>query len=289
MNLKALKTLVTGALMIATMSSLVGCGGGGGSSSSTFGAYSSPFVSADQFVDGLNVADNNSILDDSFVVYYEDETLRSLVPGEEDWFVIYDGEYNEYKAVSLQYVRAIIYYDYYANSVALADEFRAIETDDIFNGDVNGDFFGDNYEVLDYVGLGVYQGRNSGFLYEDEEGTTDVNLMAAEKEKMEFFTKASKISMTYQVSVNTAMSLVSLGKKVESAMKKGKSEILPEDQKALTADIERLTGKTFKDVLAASTDSKKKAELLKDVAKKIGTTTGNLENRLLPEVFGVKF
>ena len=72
-------------------------------------------------------------------------------------------------------------------------------------------------------------------------------------------------------------------------MKKGKSEILPEDQKALTADIERLTGKTFKDVLAASTDSKKKAELLKDVAKKIGTTTGNLENRLLPEVFGVKF
>ncbi|MBT3585018.1 MAG: hypothetical protein HN509_08930 [Halobacteriovoraceae bacterium] len=281
-------------VMLMSSAVLVACGGGGGGGSSsggggssTYGQYSSAGATATSFVDALNDVD----LAASDIVLYEDETYRSQIAGEEEWFVIYDDKYQEYKAVSLQYVRAIIYYDYYSNDFAMADEFRNIESDDIFAGDINGDFFGDNYEVVDYDPFtDSYWGTNSGFEYEDEDETTDVNLMTAEKEKVEFFKKASAISYTFNVKIQTAMSLVTLGKKVEKMVGKTQGEITAEDQAALMKDITKITGvESLSEVLEASTDAGKKKDLLAKVAKKIGTTAGNLESRLLPEVFGVKF
>jgi hypothetical protein len=275
-------------LFLALASTLLvscGGGGGGGGGGSTYGSYTSPYVTSQAFVDALNNVDPQYA--DSYIELYSDETVRSGIIGEEEFFVFYDAKYNEYKAVSLQYVRSIIYYDYYSNNNALADEFRFIEDDDILSGFFDGDPFGDDYEVVDYDFItDLYFGRNSGFAYEDEEETFDVNLMQSDKEKMAFFKKASAISLTYNVSIQTSMSLVTLGKKVEKLIG-GNGEITNEDQQALVTDISNLTGVTLEDVTAAQADETKKAELLKKIADKIGSTASNLEHKILPEVFGV--
>ncbi|MBK23393.1 MAG: hypothetical protein CME70_05245 [Halobacteriovorax sp.] len=286
--MKSIKSLLFGALLGAMALNLSSCGGGGGGGS-TWGSYSSPYVSAQSFVNGLNNADFAPSYDESFIILNTDETVRSAYIGEDDWFVIYDAKYDEYKAVSLQYIRSIVYYDYYSNSTGLAEEFRDIETDDIFAGYVNGDAFGDDYEVVDYDSwTGTYVGRESGWDYEDEEGTTDVLLMAAEKQKKAFIKKAAAVSYAYNVGIETSLSLVSLGYKVEKAISKGKGELTADDQAAVLGDLEKLTGKTFTEILEASTDADKKAAMVKDIASKIGTTAQNLEDRILPELFNVK-
>src|SRR5690606_28970589 len=126
------RTLLQSAALLSATTMLVSCSGGG---SSTYGTYYSPTVSVNEFVNALNRIEGYDA-DDSYVELYTDETIRSTYAGEEDWFVIYDDKYNEYKAVSLQYIRSIVYYDYYSNSTALAREFRAIERDDILSGDI---------------------------------------------------------------------------------------------------------------------------------------------------------
>ncbi len=281
-----------------TMLALVGCGGGGGGGGSysgggstgggsTYGTYSSPNITVQSFIDNISSVDGE--WDDSFLVLDTDETYRTIEPGEDDWFVMYDAKYDEYKAVSLQYIRAITYYDYYQSNYSTAEEFRNIETDDILGGDVNGDFWGDDYEVVDYDGFtDSYWGRNSGFEYEDEEETTDVALMAAEKEQIQFIKKASEVSYTYSVSIETSMSLVSLSKKMEKMVSKGEGELTMEDQLALAGDVEKLTGATITDLVAAAQDESKKADLVKKISKKIGTTADNLENRLLPDLLGIE-
>ncbi|PIP94575.1 MAG: hypothetical protein COW00_08650 [Bdellovibrio sp. CG12_big_fil_rev_8_21_14_0_65_39_13] len=270
----------------AVMSSLVGCGGGGGGGS-TYGTYQSPYISATQFVNALNSYDGAPIYDESMIELYTDETLRSAVYGEDDWFVIYDAKYNEHKAVSLQYVRSIVYYDYYQSNYSTAKEFRTIENSDILSGNTNGDFWGDDYEVVDYNAYsGVYVGRNSGFLYEDETQTTDVNLLAKEKEEKKFIQKAANVSFAYNVSMDTALSLVSLGNKVEKLVSKG--DLTSADQASLLGDLERMTGKKLNDVVEATQTSEGKQQVISDIAKKIGTSSQNLESKLLPELFGIK-
>jgi hypothetical protein len=283
-----------------SMVALVGCGGGGGGGgsstggggstgggTSTYGTYSSPSITVQAFIDNISSVDGE--IDDSFMVLDTDETYRSFEAGEDEWFVMYDAKYDEYKAVSLQYIRAVTYYDYYQSNYSTAEEFRNVETDDILSGDVNGDFWGDDYEVVDYDGFSdSYWGRNSGFEYEDEEETTDVALMAAEKEQIQFIKKASEVSYTYSVSIETSMSLVSLSKKMEKMVSKGAGELTLEDQLALAGDVEKLTGASIADLVAAATDESAKADLVKKISKKIGTSADNLENRLLPDLLGIQ-
>ena len=283
-----MKNLLVGAALVTTALSLTGCNGGGGGSS--YGAYRSPYISASSFVNALNDVDGAPLYDESYVELYTDETLRSLAPGEDDWFVIWDAEWNEYKAVSLQYVRSIVYYDYYSNNYSTAVEFRNIEWDDIMSGFGNGDLYGDDYEVVDYDWqYGVYVGRESGYYYEDETETHDVNLLAGEAEKKELFQKVANISYTYEVSIETAFSIASLGEKVEGMVKKGaaQEELTAEDQEVLMKDLEHLTGVTLEEVVAASVDGEKKQEVLGKISAKLGTSTQNLEDNLLPELLGM--
>lgn len=278
------KNLLVG-LSLCAISALTSCGGGGGGGSS-YGLHSSGSLTATQFVSALNDVDGAPLYDESDIVLYTDETIRSTEPNQEDWFVIYDAKFDEYKAVSLQYVRSVVYYDYYSNDFSAADEFRNIENDDIMAGYTNGDLFGDDYEVVDLVG-GIFFGRESGFSYEDEEETTDVNLMTGEIEKKQFFQQAANVSYAYSVSLDTAMSLVSLGGKVEGMLKKNESELTVADQEAIMGDLQELTGVTIEEVLQAGVDGQKKADVLKKVASKIGTTSANLEDQILPELFGI--
>lgn len=285
-----LKRLVAG-LSLSAVALLTSCGGGGGGGTgggSTYGSYSSSTITATRFVDALNSVDGAPTYDESDIVLYTDETVRSSFAGQEDWFVIYDAKYDQYKAVSLQYVRSIIYYDYYSNDYSSADEFRNIENDDIDLGYFDGDFGGDDYEVVDYRSSdGFFYGRESGYAYEDETETTDVNLMAGEKEKKKFFQQAANVSFSYSVSLETAMSLVTLGNKVDNMLKKNQSDLTSEDQAALLGDLKNLTGVTLEEVMAASIDNQKKDEVVSKIAKKVGTTSSNLQNHLLPELFGV--
>jgi len=240
-------------------------------------AYTSPNVSVDSFVDSLNYVDGNL---DSYVELYD--TYRDEDEGLDNWFVIWDDFYGEHKAVSLQYIRSIIYYDYVRNTDSLANEFRAIEADDIAIGELEGDFFGDDYEVVDYFEFDdVFVGRNSGWEYEDEDQTSDVNLMAAKVAQKKFLTLASAVSFEFKVSISTAMGLVTLGDKM--ATMKSKGDLSTEDQAALSKDLQKLTGVSIADLANNS-----KEVVLEKAAKTLGTSAINLEQKLLPELFGIE-
>lgn len=284
-----LSTLLKTSLLISVLT-LASCGGGGGggstggSGSGSIGAHTSPSVLASEFVSALNNVDGTY---SSRVALYTNETLRSKVPGQEQWFVIWDAKFSEYKAVSLNYVRSIVYYDYYSNNSAVASEFRSIERSDVLSGHLNGDTWGNDYEVTDLLSSGYYQGRNSGYLYEDEAGSTDVSLLAKEDEQAKFYTKAAKVSLVYNVSIETSMSMVTLGAKVEKMLARTNGDLTEADQSALLSDLKTLTGASMAEIQKAGEDSKTKAEVLAKIADKLGTSAQNLEQRVLPEVFGV--
>nr|BDT27198.1 hypothetical protein BHI3_06640 [Bacteriovorax sp. HI3] len=269
---------------LAVLASCGGGGGGGGGGHSTYGTYYSPNILASEFVNSLNSVDGTY---SSHVELYTNETLRSQVPGQEDWFVIWDAKYSEYKAVSLQYIRSIVYYDYYANNRAVASEFRSIERGDILSGNLNGDYYGNDYEVVDRLSSGYFEGRNSGYLYEDEATSTDVSLLAKEQEQKKFFDKAAKVSLVYNVSIETSMSMITLGSKIEKMLSRANGELTQEDQAALLGDIKTLTGVSLEELQKASENSAAKEEVLAKVAAKIGTSAQNLEQKFLPEVFGI--
>ncbi len=269
-------------LMLSALLALASCGGG----PSSYGPHTSPNILASEFVAALNNVDGTY---STAIQLYSNQTLRSQQPGQEQWFVIWDAKYGEYKAVSLNYIRTIVYYDYYSNNNAVASEFRSIERSDILSGRYNGDFYGNDYEVVDYnYGTGYYQGRNSGYLYEDEAGSTDVSLLAKEQEKMKFYEKAAKVSFVYNVSIETSMSMLTLGSKIEKMLSHGNGELTQNDQNALLSDIKTLTGVSVQEIEAAASDSKAKADVLAKIADKIGTNSQNLEQKFLPEVFGIK-
>ena len=293
----ATKFLQTSAL-VGSLAILAACNGGGGYSGggtqggsqggSTYGTYQSPSVTVTQFVNALNNIQGSG-QNQSYVELYEDETYRSAIAGQEEWFVIWDDKFDEYKAVSLQYIRAIVYYDYFSNTTALASEFRAIESDDILSGNVNGDPYGDDYEVVDYEAYtDTFWGRNSGYAYEDETVSTDVSLRTAELEQKEFIKKAAKISHAFSVGIETSLSLVTLGEKAEKMLAKSNGELTAADQAAFAADLSRLTGVTLTEVMAAANDQQAQDDLVKKIADKIGTSASNLETRILPELLGVK-
>lgn len=282
-----MKTKIKKCFALCGLISLAACnvsvGTGGGSST----AQQSSFVTVDQFVTALNNIESSNA--GSFVELYTDETLRSATPGQDDWFVIYDDRYNENKAVSLQYIRSIVYFDFFTNNNALAREFREIESDDIFNGDLNGDFFGDDYEVVDFdFFTNTYVGRNSGFEYEDEAATRDVSLMTAEAQQKAFFKKAANISLAYSMSINSALSLVTIAEKAQKMLSRSSGELTAADQASFTNDLQKLAGIKLSDIVEATRSENAKAELVEKIANKIGTSATNLENRILPELLGVE-
>lgn len=285
-------SMIRSTALIGTLAVLAACqggvvvgtttGGGGGGLSN----FQSPYITATEFVNALNRVDISS---GSYVELYTDETLRSAVPGEEDWFVIWDDKYNEYKAVSLQYIRAIVYVDYYANNDGVAEEFRNIERDDILAGELNGDYYGDDYEVVDYDAFtNTFVGRNSGFDYEDETGSNDVSMLSAEAQQREFFQKAANVSLAYNMSIESSLSLVTMGQKVEQMVgRTAGTELTVADQLAFASDLERFSGATTAEVMAVANNPEAQSELVGRIAKRIGTSAANLENRILPELLGV--
>ena len=77
--------------MVSFLAVLASCGGGGGGGggSSTYGVYQSPNILASEFVNSLNSVDSTF---SSSVELYTNETLRSGIAGQDDWFVIWDAK-----------------------------------------------------------------------------------------------------------------------------------------------------------------------------------------------------
>jgi hypothetical protein len=262
---------------------------GGGGSSSTYGPHSSSYASASGFVDALNDVDNAAFPYDNYIVKDQYDTIRN----DEDFFVIGDEEYQENVGVSLQYLRSIVYYSYYSSNYNLADEFRDVQADDEYFTGLIGDGYGNDYEIVDYYGSDsygdpVYVGYDSGLFYEDEQQTYDVSLMSGEAEGRAFYEKAAKVSLAYSVGIETSLALVTLGDKVEKMLDKTNGEITLQDQMALVSDLEHMTGVSLQDVNEAAKNPKAKSDLVQRVADKIGTTSSNLEQRILPDVFGLE-
>ncbi|EQC52250.1 hypothetical protein [Bacteriovorax sp. DB6_IX] len=288
------KNLVKGIKSLALLSTaavvLTSCGGsGGGGSTSTYGKYTSPYITASGFVNALNNVDpiSNPL---NYIDKTEAETLRN----DGRWFVYYDAEYDHEVAVDLNYLRSIAYWDYYSSNNNLAREFRNIQLDDeIDYGDI-GDLYGDYYEPVDVVGYDygtnefIYEGVWSGELYEDETETTDTGLLAAQSEDTELFDKASSYSVAFKLPAKKALELVTMEKEVKRMLKSASAgELLEEDQKAITKNIEHFTGKTMAEFEAAKEDAGKREQLIEEVSAHLGTPGSNLENVILPELLSI--
>jgi hypothetical protein len=83
------------------------------------------------------------------------------------------------------------------------------------------------------------------------------------------------------------MSMITLGSKIQKMLSHGNGELTTDDQAALLSDLKALTGVSVEEIQAAANDSKNKANVLAKVAAKIGTNAQSLEQKFLPEVFGI--
>ncbi len=294
------KLSLLGSLMLTVAcTTLVSCKGGGSSNNYTpaqpQGPRTFPTITAQGFVDALSDYDRSQTADwnewnnfTEFNALRRSETLRSSVPGQGEWFVIFDNSTDQYKAVSLDYIRSLLVpvhsslgaeFRYAATRYALAQ--NPINT----NGDPNGDYF----EVVDFnPATNTYIGRNSGFEYEDQAATNDVSLLNAEAQEKEIIRKAANLSYAFSLEIRTSLSLVTLGEKIELMLGTSNGELTPADQAAIMSDLQRLTGVTFEEVMVAAMDEKAKDDLIKKIAAKVGTSASNLENRILPELFDIQ-
>lgn len=285
-SVKNLAMLSTAAVILASCGG--GGGGGGGGSTSTYGKYTSPTINGQQFVNALNNTDPATTPFNT-LEKSEYDTLKN------GWFVYYDGKYDEYVAVDSYYIKTLSYWDYYSNNSSLAREFRDVQSDDEFDFGFIGDLYGDNYEIVDVYGYDVlndewvYEGIVTGDLYEDEQETKDTALMAAKKEELEMFKKASDYSVAFKLPAEKALSLVTMEKEVKKMLaNSANGELSADDQKAIAKNIEHFTGKTLADFEAAKEDAASREKLIEEVAAHIGTPGSNLENVILPELLSIE-
>lgn len=244
--------------------------------------------SVNRFVRSLNYSDSGLFTSyDSEVVLYTNETERSLISGEGDWFVIYDDRRDRYMAVRIGYLRGLEGYGYEDYIGELGDSFRSNEGFNRLFGNTNGDSGGDNYEAVDLGLDGLFYGRESGYTYEDEDFVTDVNLLVANSEERDFYKKVAFISYTHSVAPRTASRLLTLGKKLEALNLGESSEMSLEDSNVLLKDLETLAGVSKTELLELMSNSRKKQDILNKVSTHIGTTSQNLEDHILPELFGI--
>lgn len=268
-------------LFILVLTLLASCGGPSGPGSS-FDAHS--------FVKALNTVDGQ----ESAVVVQPNFTMRDQYSNAQ-WFVIYDAKDKNYKAVSLGYLQNL-YVSLNSNDLAVAQQFR---------GDFSGEGNGSEYESVslwfdptgNVVGANdfnrrfdgmYYQGQVSGAFYEDEVGTTDVSLMAKETEEHKFLNKAAKVSVLYNVDIKTSLNLVVLGQKIEKILSRNQDHLTQADQSALLKDMESLIGVGFEEMKSAINEPSAKEAMLDKVAAKIGTSADNLEEKILPSLFGIQ-
>lgn len=271
------------ASLLLILSVFAGCGSSNGvNANNRSKSQTSPTITPTEFVAALAGAVSSDLILDTH------ETLRTQKLGGAGWFVIYDRMAFDYKAVNLRFLREQIYFDHMASNYGIAAQFRSDVNNNENNGDSNGVPNLDAYEVVDYnKNTGYYEGRLSKHLYEDEGETTDVSLLAKEKELERFFKQAANISIKYNLGIETSMSLVTLGAKVEKMLNRNYSKLTDEDQSVLINDWKILTGFSLQEIQESSSDSKTKAKMMEKIAKKVGTSTTSLEQKLLPEIFGI--
>ncbi len=240
------------------------------------GTHTSPTITAQQFVSALNEVDDKP--GDPSLLKKEDSL-------QEGYFVIYDAIDCHYRAVSLEELRQLTYEAYAPSFYGTAETYRYLERNDL-SGLELGERVDYDEDLSDAYGFDIYTGRDSGYAYEEESATTDVNLLSAEMEEIQLINKASKVSYSYEVDFKTAVSLVKLGDEVQSLLNK-KNELTKVDQEALKGSLMELGGVSFEDLIKAANSQKDKNEVLQRVAKRIGTKKENLENKILPELFGL--
>jgi len=243
----------------------------------------------DSFVRSLNYSDSGFFTSyNSDVVLYTNETERSQISGEGDWFVIYDDKRDRYTAVRIGYLRGLAGYGYEEYIGELGDSYRSNEGFNRLFGNTEGDSGGDNYEVVDLYSDGLFYGRESGYTYEDEDFVTDINLLVATSEEKKFYQRVANISYTHSLAPSSAAKLLILGQKVEAMQARGGQQLTEEDSKIILKELENFSGVSSDELLELTKDSRQKTRILQKISTHIGTTTDNLENHLLPELFGIR-
>jgi len=243
---------------------------------------------ANRFVRSLNIADSGLFSSyDSELILYTNETERSLVSGEGDWFVIYDDRRDRYTAVRIGYLRGLAGYSFEEYFGELGDSYRGNEGFNRLFGNTDGDSGGDNYEAVDLASDGYFYGRESGYAYEDEDFVSDVNLLVAIAQEKRFYQRVANISYAHSIAPASAARLLVLGKKVEAMQSRGGQQLSAADSKIVLKELEGLSGVSQEELLKLSSDSREKGRILQKISTHIGTTAQNLEDHILPELFGL--
>lgn len=267
-------------------------------------SINNPSLSASGFVSAMNKVNVSTdaygevIFNKSYVEKFADETLRKQVEGKDDWFVIWDDKAKNHKAVSLQYIRALSYYDMNQYNYE-TDEYGSYYELDWASDNDRGDHRiyeeflktspdGSNYEVVTYdSSSGLFNGTQTKYSYEDEVETSDVLLLSASKQEKQFFNKAAYVSLAYNLNIQSSLSLVSLAESTERLMNKNNGRLTVQDQAAFASGLTSIAGVSGLEIVKALSDKESKAELLDKISERIGTSPAVLENKILPELLSI--
>ena len=241
-------------------------------------------LTASKFVSNLNTLDNDN---STIFTHYDSELLKDVDQSKRSgWFVIWDDKHSENRAVRLEYIR---------EKLNGAPKYREESDNDLTIGGILHDLlFGGNeadYEDVDYIGKdafgqNIYEGQSSGLLYEDQEKTYDVSLLAGEAAYRKKVKKSARLSYLYQLDIKTSFALVSLGEKVEEKLGSGSGDITLADEIALMKNLSEVVGVSINE-LTQIEDIETQEQTLEKISKNIGVSMTSLREKIIPGIFGI--
>lgn len=228
-----------------------------------------PPPSGQDFVTALNGVSSNTV-----------STVKkpdSLSPG---YFVFFDARINQNVAISLTDIQAFVAADLVDQKpmemAALQYRMNSLNGLPLFGSETVSQL---GYDMQNRP---MYVGDVTGFLYEDEGATKDVELMNAMQAESNLLAKASAISTHFLMGVEPSIKVAMLGEKVNRALKT-QGELTKADEAAYTDEALGIAGTSMVEIAAAAMDPIAEKALRIKVAEKLGTTPANLRASILKQ------
>ena len=169
---------------------------------------------------------------------------------------------------------------YAAHGSRTAREIRRIMS---YNGGQWGNWHGRTvaefvYTLDPYTPL--YEGVYTGYIYESQEKSKDVNYLQAREENQRDVTQLVSLSERFGLSLEAAGSLLELKnsfQKVVGSRQKGE-RLTPEDQQALMANLEKTTGLSQEELMEGLTDAQSKKKIISKAAHNLNTSEESIHD-----------
>ena len=134
------------------------------------------------------------------------------------------------------------------------------------------------YTLDPYVPL--YEGVYTGYIYENQEESKDVNYLQAQEENRRNVVQLVSLSERFGLSLEAAGSLLEMKsafRKIIGEQKK-QERLSPEDAQALLANLQKTTGLSQEELLEGVTNPKTKSKILSKAAHHLNTSEESVDN-----------